>query len=95
MDRIVRIKNKKYILSVSFANYLKDKTGMPKVMMAHQVMYNSVGISYISLFSVKKNILHDKVMLFCKFESFDTGSHIWKICNTTVLTYSKYNLFIC
>lgn len=67
MDRIVRIKNKKYILSVSFANYLKDKTGMPKVMMAHQVMYNSVGISYISLFSVKKNILHDKVMLFCKF----------------------------
>lgn len=67
MSRIARVENKKYILSVSFANYLKEKTGMPKVMMAHQEMYNNAGISYVSLFSVKKNILHDRVMLFCKF----------------------------
>lgn len=61
------MKNKQYVVALSFANYLKDKTGMPKVMMEHQEMYNKAGISYVSLFSVKKNILHDKVMLFCKF----------------------------
>lgn len=59
--------NNKYVIALSFANYLKDKTGIPKVMMAHQQMYNQNQISYVALFSVKKNILNDRVMLFCKF----------------------------
>lgn len=67
--------NKQYVVALSFANYLKDKTGIPKVMMAHQKMYNDAGISYVALFSVKKNILHDKVMLFCKFGLIVDGEY--------------------
>ncbi len=60
-------KNKDFVVSLSFANYLKDKSGMPKVMLEHSKMYADSGISYIGLFSVKKNLFHDRIMLFCKF----------------------------
>lgn len=61
------IVNNKYVIAISFANYLESKSGMPKVMMAHQQLYNNHGISYVSLFSVKKTIFSDRYMLFCKF----------------------------
>lgn len=61
------IKNKDFVVAVSFANYLTDKSGVPKVMMAQQKKYNQAGISYISLFSVKKMIANDSIMLFCKY----------------------------
>lgn len=57
----------KYVMSIAFANYLQNKTGVPKVMLAHQEMFLKNNISYVALFSVKKNILHDRVMLFCMY----------------------------
>ena len=67
--------NKRYVVAISFANYLKDKTGIPKVMMAHQRMYNENQISYVALFSVKKNICNDRIMLFCKFGVIIDGEY--------------------
>lgn len=58
---------KDYVIAISFVNYLNDKTGVAKVLLAHQLMYNAKGISYVDLYSVKKNILNDRIMLFCKF----------------------------
>ncbi len=58
---------KDYVIAVSFVDYLADKSGVAKVLMAHQQMYNANGISYVDLFSVKKNVCHDRIMLFCKF----------------------------
>lgn len=58
---------KKYVIAISFANYLKDKTGISKVIMGHQQMYNQNNVSYVALFSVKKNLCHDRIMLFCKY----------------------------
>lgn len=68
--------NSKYVVALSFANYLKDKSGVPKVMMAHQQMYNEEQISYVALFSVKKNILNDRVMLFCEFGLIIDGEYL-------------------
>lgn len=68
--------NKKYILAISFADYTKNVSGMPKVMMAHQQVYNKALISYVSIFSVKKNILNDRFMIFCKFGLLIDGSFI-------------------
>ena len=62
----VRPKND-FIVSLGFADYLRARSGMPKVIMEHQQMYNAAGISYVYLFSVKKNIFRDRFMLFCKF----------------------------
>lgn len=60
----IRLVNNSYIVSISFANYLKQKSGIPKVMMAHQQMYNKQNISYIALFTAKKNICNDRIMIF-------------------------------
>lgn len=43
--------------------------------MEHQKMYNKAGVSYVSLFSVKKNIFHDRIMLFCKFGLIVDGEY--------------------
>lgn len=59
--------NNDFVVSLGFADYLHNCSGMPKVIMEHQQMFNNAGISYVYLFSVKKNILHDRAMLFCKF----------------------------
>ena len=75
MNKIINIKNRKLIISLSFANYLKEKSGMPKVIMAHQNIYNKNSISYVYLFSVKKNILRDRIMLFCKFGLIIDGQY--------------------
>lgn len=66
---------KKYVLAISFINYLDAKSGVAKVLMAHQQMYNVRGISYVDLFSVKKNICNDKIMLFCKFGLIIDGKY--------------------
>lgn len=76
MNNSFKPNNKKYILSICFANYTKNISGMPKVMMAHQQTYNKASISYVSLFSVKKNIFNDRIMLFCKFGLIIDGSYI-------------------
>lgn len=59
--------NNNFVVSLGFADYLNTRSGMPKVIMEHQQMFNDAGIGYVYLFSVKKNILHDRTMLFCKF----------------------------
>jgi len=59
--------NKRFVLSIGFPNYIKDKTGMSKVILANQKMYNDNDVSYVHLFAVKKLILHDKVTLFSYF----------------------------
>ena len=72
----IKLKNKKYILAISFANYVIAKSGMPKVMLSHQILFNKAETSYISLFSVKKNIYHDKYTLFCYFGILVDGEFI-------------------
>jgi hypothetical protein len=67
--------NKKYIIAISFANYLKDKSGVPKVMMAHQLMYNENQISYVAIFSVKKCIFNNETLLFCKYGLIIDGEY--------------------
>lgn len=59
--------NKDFVISLSFLNYLKEKTGMPKVMLEHQNLYLRSKISYIGLFSVKKSLLGDRFMPFCVY----------------------------
>lgn len=66
---------KDYIVAISFIDYLRAKSGVAKVLMAHQQMYNANSISYIDLFSVKKNICNDKIMLFCKFGLIIDGDY--------------------
>lgn len=58
---------KKYILALSFDNHLVTKTGIPRVMLFHQEMYINAGISYISLFTVKKYFPGTRKMLFCTY----------------------------
>ena len=67
---------KECVLSVSFSNYLKNKSGMPKVVMAHQKMFNEEKISYIYLFSVKKMVFHEHGMLFCLFGVIIDGKYM-------------------
>ena len=58
---------KNYIFALSFKNYLKAKSGMPKVILAHQNIFNDRGISYVYLYVAKKSILKDHMLLFCYF----------------------------
>ena len=53
-----------YIVSFSFKNYLKAKSGMPKVILSHQTLINRHNTSYVYLYSVKKSIQNDTKMLF-------------------------------
>ena len=61
------LQNKKFVISLSFLNYLRGTTGMPKVMLEHQDIYLSAGLSYVGLFSVKKSLPYDRGFLFCAF----------------------------
>ena len=56
-----------YVVSFSFKNYLRAKSGMPKVILDHQIAINNSIISYVYLYSVKKTVINDKWMLFCYF----------------------------
>lgn len=59
--------NQQFVLSIGFPQYTKDKTGMSKVILTHQKMYNDNHVSFVHLFAVKKMILHDKFTLFSYF----------------------------
>ena len=59
--------NSGYVLALAFCDYLKDKTGTPKAIMASQQAMASHGISYVYLHSVKKTLFRDDQMLFCEF----------------------------
>ena len=61
------LQHNNFVISLSFLNYLKEATGMPKVMLEHQDTYLSAGISYVGLFSVKKTLPRDRGYLFCAF----------------------------
>ena len=55
--------NSGYVLALAFCDYLKDKTGTPKAIMASQQAMASHGISYVYLHSVKKTLFRDDQML--------------------------------
>lgn len=65
----------KLILSIGFPKYVKDKSGMSKVIMAHQKMFNEVGVRYIYLFAVKKMIFNDRGTLFSYFGMYIDGEY--------------------
>ena len=56
-----------FVVSFAFPDYTVVRSGMPKVVMAHQQMHNRAGISYVYLFSLKKNMLDDRLTLFCEY----------------------------
>ena len=57
-------KYKDFVLSMSYKNFLVEKTGVPKVMLAHQQMYLASGISYAGLFWVKRRTFKGKILLY-------------------------------
>lgn len=68
--------HKRYVLGLAFANYLTEKSGMPKAVMADQQTINSVGVSYVYLFSIKKTLGRDDRMLFCEFGLIVDGTYL-------------------
>lgn len=74
-------KHKDYVVSISFRNYLKEKTGLPKVMLAHQQMYGAEGISYVGLIPVKKPLPKNRGFLFCNFLLVIDGEYhgVWQM----------------
>lgn len=73
---IQKPKHGKYVLGFAFANYLTEKSGMPKAVMADQQTTNAVGVSYVYLFSVKKTLGRDDRLLFCEFGLIVDGSYL-------------------
>lgn len=55
---------RRFVLSIGFPNYTRDKTGMSKVILAHQNLYNKDGVSFVHLFAVKKLLFNDNITLF-------------------------------
>ena len=79
--------NKRIIVSISFSNYLKEKSGVPKVVMSHSKMYQENNVSYISLFSVKKTIINDYTFLFCKYGIIIDGKYIGIYQMSSIINY--------
>lgn len=71
----IPLQEKQYVLSISFANYLKGVSGMAKVLMEHQLMYNNQGIGYVNLFVVKKYLFREKVTAFCFYGLVINGEY--------------------
>lgn len=71
----IDLKNDKYVLSISFANYLKGISGMAKVLMEHQIMYNEQNISYVNLFIVKKYLFKERITAFCYYGLVIDGNY--------------------
>lgn len=67
--------NNKFVLSIAFPQYTKDKSGVSKVIMAHQKMFNEKNVSYIYLFAVKKLIIIDTKTLFSYFGMYIDGQY--------------------
>lgn len=57
--------NKQYVFSLSFANYHKEKNGVPKAILAHKQIYLNQGISYVHVFLIKKTFLKDQFEPVC------------------------------
>lgn len=91
--RKINIKNDKYVLSISFANYLKGISGMAKVLMEHQIMYNEQNISYVNLFVVKKYLFKEKLTAFCYYGLVIDGNYkgIYSIEQIIKLLYQLNN----
>ena len=66
---------KDYVLSISFANYLKGISGMAKVLMEHQKMYNNRSVGYVNLFVVKKYLFQEKMTAFCYYGLVINGEY--------------------
>lgn len=64
---IPKPRTSKYVLALAFCDYLKDKTGTPKAIMASQHVLASRDISYVYIHSIKKTLFRDDQMLFCEF----------------------------
>lgn len=71
-----KLAQKEYVLSISFANYLKGISGMAKVLMEHQKMYNNRNVSYVNLFVVKKYLFHEKITAFCYYGLIIDGEYV-------------------
>lgn len=71
----IKPKRKKYIVSFSFVNYIQGVSGIAKVIMSHQQLYNDANISYISLFAVKKMVCANKYALFCVYGLIIDGEY--------------------
>lgn len=89
----IDFENNKYVLSISFANYLKGISGMAKVLMEHQIMYNEQNISYVNLFIVKKYLFKEKVTAFCYYGLVIDGNYkgIYSIEQIIKLLYQWNN----
>lgn len=66
---------KEYVLSISFANYLKGISGMAKVLMEHQKMFNNKNVGYVNLFVVKKYLFQEKITAFCYYGLVINGEY--------------------
>lgn len=66
---------KEFVLSIGFPQYVRDKSGMSKVILAHQKMFNEYQISYIHLFAVKKLMLQDRLTIFSYFGMYIDGKY--------------------
>ncbi len=75
MKKKIELKNNKYVLSIAFADYKKAKSGMPKVVLSHQEMFNKKGISYIYIYALKKTIKSDNSFLFFRFGVIIDGEY--------------------
>lgn len=60
----MKLRNNKYILSISGGNILTSLGGTEKVIVAHRKMFNKMGISYVYIYPVYKNILNFELYFY-------------------------------
>lgn len=65
----------KFVLSIGFTQYLRDRGGMSKVIMEHQNLFNEAQVSYVHLFAVKKLMCRDRITLFSYFGMYIDGKY--------------------
>lgn len=80
---------KDYVLSISFANYLKGISGMAKVLMEHQKMYNNKSVGYVNLFVVKKYLFQEKMTAFCYYGLVINGEYKGIYSIEQIINYIK------
>lgn len=62
-----QIKDVKFAVAYSFLDCQKSANGMAKYIMTQQDQFLNRGASYIYIYSIKKTIMNDRMILFCKY----------------------------
>lgn len=84
------VKNKKYVLSMSFANYQKGISGMAKVILSHEKLFTEHKISYVYMYLVKKTIIKDKITVFSMYGLIIDGKDCGVYSLSEVLNYFEF-----